>query len=227
MRTIRSARSMRRCACRINCASTARDLRAEGRAPIEIRVGVNTGEVVVRSIQTGARHAEYTPIGHTTNLAARMQTIASTGSIVSARTPSESLAGYFMLKPLGPVKISGISDPVEVYRGRGLGPLRTRLQRSADARVVEIRWPRARNRDAQRRRRSGDPRGHGQSSPQWPMPVSASPASSMSSKRSQAPAPSCSTPIRSRTARPPPICPYRIAQRLFRDRPRRRSPPPP
>src|SRR6202046_1099595 len=49
-------------------------LRAEGRPPIEIRVGVNTGEVVVRSIQTGARNAEYTPIGYTTNLAARLQT---------------------------------------------------------------------------------------------------------------------------------------------------------
>ena len=49
-------------------------LRADGRAPIEIRVGVNTGEVVVRSISTGDGHAEYTPIGHTTNLASRMQT---------------------------------------------------------------------------------------------------------------------------------------------------------
>src|SRR6202158_6128300 len=47
--------------------------RAEGRAPIQIRVGVNSGEVVVRSIQTGEAHTEYTPIGHTANLAARMQ----------------------------------------------------------------------------------------------------------------------------------------------------------
>jgi len=54
-------------------------LQAEGRAPIEIRVGVNTGEVVVRSIATGASHVEYTPIGHTTNLASRLQSIARTG----------------------------------------------------------------------------------------------------------------------------------------------------
>src|SRR5579863_615991 len=47
-------------------------LQAEGRAPIEIRVGVNTGEVVVRSITTGAGQVEYTPIGHTANLASRM-----------------------------------------------------------------------------------------------------------------------------------------------------------
>jgi adenylate cyclase len=43
-------------------------LRAEGRPPIEIRVGVNTGEVVVRSIRTGERSTEYTPIGYTANL---------------------------------------------------------------------------------------------------------------------------------------------------------------
>src|SRR5208337_2289540 len=49
---------------------------ADGGTPIQGRVGINTGEVVVRSIQTGAGHAEYTPIGHTTNLAARMQTAA-------------------------------------------------------------------------------------------------------------------------------------------------------
>jgi class 3 adenylate cyclase len=51
-------------------------LRADGRAPIQIRVGVNTGEVVVRSITTRVDQVEYTPIGHTTNLASRMQTLA-------------------------------------------------------------------------------------------------------------------------------------------------------
>jgi len=106
-------------------------LRAEGRAPIEIRVGVNTGDVVVRSIQTGARTAEYTPIGHTTNLAARLQTIASTGSIVVSKDTERIVAGYFTLKPLGAVKMRGISEAVEVFEVAGIGPLRTRLQASA------------------------------------------------------------------------------------------------
>jgi len=106
-------------------------LRAEGRSPIEIRVGVNTGEVVVRSIQTGARDTEYTPIGHTTNLAARLQTIASTGSIVISKETERIVAGYFKLKSLGPVKIRGLSEPLEVFEVLGLGPLRTRLQASA------------------------------------------------------------------------------------------------
>src|SRR5713101_1084816 len=46
---------------------------AEGGTPVEARVGVNTGEVVVRSISTGRGHTEYTPIGHTANLASRMR----------------------------------------------------------------------------------------------------------------------------------------------------------
>ena len=47
-------------------------LRAEGRSPIQIRAGVNTGEVVVRPIKTGEGQTEYTPVGHTVNLASRM-----------------------------------------------------------------------------------------------------------------------------------------------------------
>ena len=105
--------------------------RAEGRAPIQIRVGVNTGEVVVRSITTGAGQVEYTPIGHTTNLASRMQTLANPGSTVIAESTRKLVEGYFALKPLGATKVKGVSEPVNVYEVTGLGPLRTRLQRSA------------------------------------------------------------------------------------------------
>src|SRR5262250_1648904 len=56
-------------------------LLADGRTPLEIRVGVNTGEVVVHSITTGSGKTEYTPIGHAANLAARMQAVATIGSI--------------------------------------------------------------------------------------------------------------------------------------------------
>ena len=106
-------------------------LQAEGRAPIEIRVGLNTGEVVLRSIPTGAGQVEYTPIGHTTNLASRLQSIARTGSAVISETTRKLVEGYFALKLLGPAKVKGVSEPVNVYEVTGLGPLRTRLQRSA------------------------------------------------------------------------------------------------
>jgi len=109
----------------------AAKLRAEGRVPIEIRVGINSGEVVVRSIQTGERTTEYTPIGHTTNLASRLQAIAPTGSVVLSSETVRLVTGYFELKSLGPVKVRGVSEPVEVYEAVGLGPLRTRLEASA------------------------------------------------------------------------------------------------
>src|SRR5271156_5657668 len=106
-------------------------LRESGNPPIETRVGVNTGEVVVRSISTGAGHTEYTPIGHTTNLASRMQAVAPVGSVAVTEATRKLCEGYFTLKPLGPTKVKGVSEPVNVYEVTGLGPLRTRLQRSA------------------------------------------------------------------------------------------------
>jgi class 3 adenylate cyclase/predicted ATPase len=105
-------------------------IRQEGRLPLQARVGVNTGEVVVRSIQTGA-HTEYTPIGHTANLAARMQVLAPIGSIAATEQVRKLCEGYFLFNALGPTKVKGVAEPVNVYEVTGLGPLRTRLQRSA------------------------------------------------------------------------------------------------
>ena len=106
-------------------------LRAQGSPPVEIRVGLNTGEVVVRSIRTDDAHTEYTPIGHSMSLAARMQTLAPTGSIVITEQTQKLTAGYFDLKPLGPARIKGVTDPINVYEVLGTGPLKTRLQMSA------------------------------------------------------------------------------------------------
>jgi hypothetical protein len=92
---------------------------------------VNTGEVVVRSITTGEGRAEYAPVGHSTGIAARMQTAAPVGSIAVTEATRKLCEGYFILKLLGATKVKGASEPVNVYEVTGLGPLRTRLQRSA------------------------------------------------------------------------------------------------
>jgi len=109
----------------------AEKLRAEKGVNLQVRVGVNTGEVVVRSIKTAADHVEYTPIGHSTSLASRLQALAAPGSIAISETVRKLAEGYFALKPLGPARIKGVSEAVNVYEVTGLGPLRTRLQRSA------------------------------------------------------------------------------------------------
>jgi class 3 adenylate cyclase/tetratricopeptide (TPR) repeat protein len=106
-------------------------LRTRGGSPIEARIGVNTGEVVVRSIPTGAGHSEYSPVGHTANLASRMQTIAPSGSIVVTESTRALVEGYFRMRPLGEVTLKGIAGPLSAYEVLGLGALRTRLQRAA------------------------------------------------------------------------------------------------
>jgi class 3 adenylate cyclase/tetratricopeptide (TPR) repeat protein/ribosomal protein L40E len=111
-------------------------LREQGRAPLSIRVGINTGGVVVRTITTGEGHTEYLPIGHSTSLASRLQALAPPSSIAISDTVRKLVEGYFVLKPLGPARIKGVSEPVKLYEVTGLGPIRTRLQRSAGRGLV-------------------------------------------------------------------------------------------
>jgi len=106
-------------------------LRGRGQAPLSIRVGVNTGEVVVRTIKTGEAHTEYVPIGHSTGVAARLEALAVPGSIVISESVRKLVEGYFALKRLGPARIKGISEPLEIYEVTGQGKLRTRFQRAA------------------------------------------------------------------------------------------------
>jgi class 3 adenylate cyclase len=104
---------------------------AEGGTPLEARVGINTGEVVVRTLTTADGHAEYTPIEHTANLASRMEAIAPSGSIAITDATRKLCEGYFTFRFLGPTVVKGVSDLVEVCEVVGIGPLRTRLQRAA------------------------------------------------------------------------------------------------
>jgi class 3 adenylate cyclase/rubredoxin len=103
-------------------------LRLEGRRPLEIRVGVNTGEMVLRSIRKDDLHTEYTPIGHSTSLAARLQSLATGGGIVVSGDTQKLMEGYFTFKALGAAQIKGVSEPVHIYEVLRVGPLRTKLQ---------------------------------------------------------------------------------------------------
>src|SRR5262245_16008165 len=103
--------------------------RAAG-VPIQIRVGLNSGEVVVRSIGSDL-HMDYTAVGQTTHLAARMEQMAMAGSILLSADALRLAEGFVEVKPLGPVNVKGLSEAVEVYEVTGAGPARTRLQASA------------------------------------------------------------------------------------------------
>jgi class 3 adenylate cyclase/tetratricopeptide (TPR) repeat protein len=134
---------------------------ADGGTPLEARVGINTGEVVVRTLRTADGHAEYTPIGHTANLASRMQAIASTGSIAITEHTRPLVEGYFQLKSRGPTRVKGLAKPINVYEVTGLGPLRTRLQRATAWGLTKF-VGREREMDALRHALEQATAGHGQ-----------------------------------------------------------------
>src|SRR5271156_2677367 len=69
--------------------------REHGEPPVLIRIGVNVGEVVVRTIKTGETDTEYTPIGHSISLASRLQALAPPGSIAISRAVRQLGVGYF------------------------------------------------------------------------------------------------------------------------------------
>jgi class 3 adenylate cyclase len=103
--------------------------RTEG-VPIQIRVGLNSGEVVVGAIGNDLK-MDYTAIGQTVHLASRMEQMATPGSILMTADALQLAEGYVRVKPLGRAAVKGMSAPVEVYEVTGAGAARTRLQAAA------------------------------------------------------------------------------------------------
>jgi class 3 adenylate cyclase len=108
----------------------ADDMRRAHGVNVQIRVGLNSGEVVVRAIGNDLR-TDYTAVGQTTHLAARMEQLASPGTILLTPWTLELVEGYVTVKTLGPVPVKGLAEPVEIWEVTGAGPARTRLQASA------------------------------------------------------------------------------------------------
>ena len=98
--------------------------------PIHIRVGLNSGEVVVRAIGSDL-HMDYTAVGQTTHLAARMEQMAMPGSILITPEVLRLAEGYVQVNALGPVPVKGLHAPLEVYEVLATGVVRSRLQAAA------------------------------------------------------------------------------------------------
>jgi class 3 adenylate cyclase/predicted ATPase len=103
-------------------------IRLEQGIPLQIRVGIHTGEVVVRSIRRDDLHTDYDPVGHTIHIASRMESIATPSSILVSEATCKLTEGYFDFKGLGATQVKGIPEPLAVYEVLRLGLLRTRLQ---------------------------------------------------------------------------------------------------
>jgi len=126
--------AVRACYAALRMQETARSYadevhRREG-LPIQIRVGLNSGEVVVRSVGSDL-HMDYTAVGQTTHLAARMEQMAVPGSILVSAATLNLVEGYVTVKALGLRSVKGLQEPIGVYELSGAAAARTRLQASA------------------------------------------------------------------------------------------------
>jgi class 3 adenylate cyclase/tetratricopeptide (TPR) repeat protein len=110
--------------------SFSTELRRTEGLNVQIRVGVNSGEVIVHSIRKDLE-LDYTVVGLTAHLAARMEQIATPGTIVITPDVQRLVEGYVDVSPLGAVPIKGLSTPLEVYQLIGASSARSRVQASA------------------------------------------------------------------------------------------------
>src|SRR5207245_9949937 len=104
----------------------ANELRLREGFNFAVRMGLNSGEVVVGRIGDDLR-MDYTAQGHTVGLAARMEQLAEPGKVYVTEHAGKLGRGLFQLGDLGRLSVKGVQAPVGVFALVGVGPLRTRL----------------------------------------------------------------------------------------------------
>jgi class 3 adenylate cyclase len=127
---------------------------------MRMRVGLNSGEVVVRTIGNDL-HMDYSAVGPTTHLAARMEQLAAPGSITLTGATLRLVEGLVRVHARGPVPVKGLTEPVEIYELTGASTIRRRLQ-AAVARGLTTFVGRDREIEALYRARERAAAGHGQ-----------------------------------------------------------------
>ncbi len=108
----------------------AEEVRRMYGALVEVRVGLNSGEVVVRLISDDL-HMDYTATGQTVHLASRVEQLARAGTVLITAETLALVEGYLEVRAVGPAAVKGLDGPVELYELVGVGAARTRLQASA------------------------------------------------------------------------------------------------
>jgi len=96
-------------------------------APLQIGIGINSGEVVVRSL-TNDLNIDYSALGQTTHLAARMESLAGPGSIAITADTLHEVEGFVVVRSLGALQVKGFSTAIEAFELTGATAARNRLQ---------------------------------------------------------------------------------------------------
>jgi class 3 adenylate cyclase len=126
--------AVRACSAALSMQATLRHYAAELRRTqgltVQIRVGLNAGEVVVRAIGNDLP-MDYAAVGQTTHLAARMEQLATPGSILLTAATLRLVEGFVRVNAFGPVPVKGWAEPVEVFELVGASALRQRWQAAA------------------------------------------------------------------------------------------------
>jgi class 3 adenylate cyclase/tetratricopeptide (TPR) repeat protein len=105
----------------------AEEVRRTQGLEVQLRVGLNSGDVVVRAIGNDL-HMDYSAVGQTTHLAARMEQLATPGTIRLPVATLRLVEGLVRVTALGPIPVKGLTEPVEVFELLGATPMRRRLQ---------------------------------------------------------------------------------------------------
>jgi class 3 adenylate cyclase/tetratricopeptide (TPR) repeat protein len=113
------------------------DVRRAHGVEVQIRVGLNSGDVVVRSIGSDL-HMDYTALGHTTRLAAHMEQLAAAGTIRLTTATLGLAEGFVQVIPLGPVPVTGLGKPTEIFELVGASAARTRLEAAAQRGLTQF-----------------------------------------------------------------------------------------
>jgi class 3 adenylate cyclase len=108
----------------------AEEVRRSHGLEVQMRVGLNSGEVVVRAIGNDL-HMDYSAVGQTTHLAARMEQLATPGSIRLTAATLRLVEGLVQVNALGQFPVRGLPEPVEVFELVGASAVRRRLQAAA------------------------------------------------------------------------------------------------
>jgi class 3 adenylate cyclase len=106
---------------------------------VQARIGLNSGEVVVRTIGNDL-HMDYSAVGQPTHLAARMEQLATPGSILLTADTLRLVEGLVQVTARGALPVKGLPHPIEVFELDGAGPTRKRLQAAAARGLTPLRW---------------------------------------------------------------------------------------